>query len=414
MDLLKGENLSVEKIRSHFPILKRKISGHPLIYFDNAATTQKPKQIIDAMSFFYENKNANVHRGVHLLSHETTELYENAHKKVAGFIGAKSEREIIFTRNATEALNLVAYAWGLQNLKKGDEILLTVMEHHSNIVPWQFLRGYLGVTLKFVDVTDDGTLDMEDFENKLTDKTKLVGVAHASNVLGTINPVKDIVKKAKEVGSIVLVDGAQSVPHFTVNVEEIGCDFLAASGHKMLGPSGTGFLYAREEILEDMNPFLYGGDMIMEVTLDGATWNELPWKFEAGTPNISGGIGLGEAVNYLSSIGMDKIYSHEMELTAYALELMSEVKGIKLYGPFDAERVGVISFNIKGIHPHDIAGFLNDYGITIRSGHHCAQPLLVRLGIPGTVRVSFYIYNTKEEIEFFVKCLKEVVKIFKI
>jgi cysteine desulfurase/selenocysteine lyase len=414
MDTVKGESLSVQKVRSDFPILKREISGYPLVYFDNAATTQKPTSVIEAVKSFYENKNANVHRGVHLLSYEATLLYEDAHRKVAKFIGARSEREIIFTRNATEALNLVAYAWGLQNLKEGDEVLLTVMEHHSNIVPWQFLRDYKGIVLKFVDVRDDGTLDMEDFEKKLTEKTKLVGIIHVSNVLGTINPVEEITKRAKEIGALVLVDGAQSVPHLPVNVEEIGCDFLAASGHKMLGPSGTGFLYAREDILEEMNPFLYGGDMIMEVTLEGATWNELPWKFEAGTPNISGGVALGSAVDYLTSLGMEWVYSHERELTSYALEKMSEVRGIKLYGPDIEKRVGVISFNIEGIHPHDIAGFLNDYGITIRSGHHCAQPLLIRMKIPGTARVSFYVYNTKEEIDFFVEKLKEVVELFNI
>jgi len=413
MEVEKSEILfDIEKIRSDFPILKREVYGYSLIYFDNAATTQKPNSVINTMSSFYKTKNANVHRGVHLLSYEATELYENAHKKVADFIGAKSEREIIFTRNATEAINLVAYAWGLQNLREGDEVLLTVMEHHSNLVPWQFLRDFLGITLKFVDITDKGTLDMEDFDKKISDNTKLVGVIHASNILGTINPVDNIVRKAKEVGAFVLVDGAQSVPHFRVNVKEIGCDFLAASGHKMLGPSGTGFLYAREEILERMNPFLYGGDMIMEVTLDHATWNELPWKFEAGTPNISGGIALGNAVDYLSSIGLDNVFSHEKELTSYAVERMSEIKGIKLYGPQDEEKVGVISFNVEGIHSHDIAGLLNDYGIIIRSGHHCAQPLLIKLGIPGTARVSFYIYNTKEEIDVFVERLKEIVKLF--
>jgi cysteine desulfurase / selenocysteine lyase len=404
--------IDLEKIRSDFPILKRIVNGNPIIYFDNAATTQRPQQVIDAVKNFYEKMNANIHRAVHTLSYEATIAYEEAHKKVAKFINAKSWREIIFTRNATEAVNLVAYAWGLQNLNEDDEIVITIMEHHSNIVPWQFLKKIKGVKLKFVDITDEGYLKVEEFEKLITEKTKLVGVVHASNVLGTINPVKEITQIAKSRGCYVLIDGAQSTPHIKVDVQDIGCDFFVASGHKMLGPTGIGFLYARREILEEMNPFLYGGDMISTVTTEGATWNELPWKFEAGTPNVAGGIGLGAAVDYLQNIGMDKVFEHEKELLNYAFEKMREIPDIEIYGP-RKDRLGVISFNIKGIHPHDVAGVLDQNGIAVRSGNHCTQPLLARLGVENTVRASFYIYNTFDEIDKFVEALKKAVKIFK-
>ncbi len=407
-----SSKINIEKIRNDFPILNRVINGYPVIYFDNAATTQRPKQVIDAVKNFYENTNANIHRAVHTLSYEATIAYEEAHKKIAKFINANSWREIIFTRNATEAINLVAYAWGLQHLQKDDEVIVTLMEHHSNIVPWQWLRKFKEIKLKFVDITDDGYLKIEEFEKLITPRTKLVAVVHASNVLGTINPAKEITQIAKSKGCYVLIDGAQSTPHIKVDVQDIRCDFFVASGHKMLGPTGIGFLYSRREILEEMNPFLYGGDMISTVTTEDATWNELPWKFEAGTPNIAGGIGLGVAVDYLQEVGMDKVFEHEKELLNYAFEKMNEIPDIEIYGPRE-NRLGVISFNIRDIHPHDIAGVLDQHGIAVRSGNHCTQPLLARLGVENTVRASFYIYNTFEEIDRFVDALKKAVKIFK-
>jgi cysteine desulfurase/selenocysteine lyase len=398
-----------ENIRDDFPIFSRLINGKRLIYFDSAATTQRPIQVISAIRDYYENKNANIHRAVHTLSYEATVLYENAHKKVAKFINARSMREIVFTRNATEAINLVAHAWGLWNLHEGDEVIVSLMEHHSNIVPWQMLRKQKGIILKFIPVSDHGNLILDEYRRMLSEKTKLVAITHCSNVLGTINPIKEIVNEAKARGAITLVDAAQSVPHLPVDVQDMGCDFLVASGHKMLGPTGTGFLYGREELLDKMEPFNYGGDMIEKVTTEFSTWNELPWKYEAGTPNISGGIGLGAAVDYLTGLGMENVLKHELDLTQYALGLLSEIKGIKIYGNKDTKnRLGVISFNIEGIHPHDIAGFLDEEGIAVRSGHHCAQPLMTRLGMDNAVRISFYIYNTKEEIDKFISTLKRI------
>ncbi len=407
-------NLNPYEIRKDFPILERKIRGKPLIYLDNAATTQKPNSVIEAEKRFYEETNANIHRAVHTLSYESTVLYENAHKKVADFIGAKSWREIVFTRNATESINLVAYGWGLHNLKEGDEILITVMEHHSDIVPWQMLRDSKGIEIRFLDVDDDGNLRLDELPKLLSERTKLVGIIHASNVLGLINPIEEIVREAKKVGALVLVDAAQSVPHFPIDVSKLGCDFLVASGHKMLAPAGTGFLYGRRELLENMQPFLYGGDMIETVTLEKATWNELPWKYEAGTPNIAGAIGLAAAVDYLARLGMKKIIAHEGELLNYAFEVLSDFPWIEIYGPKykDLERVGVISFNIKGVHPHDVAGILDEEGIAVRSGHHCAQPLMRRLSIENAVRVSFYLYNTKQEIDKLIAVLRDTNRLF--
>ncbi|HEX9831347.1 MAG TPA: cysteine desulfurase [Thermodesulfobacteriota bacterium] len=400
------------EIRNDFPILERKIRGKPLIYLDNAATTQKPISVIEAEKRFYEETNANIHRAVHTLSYESTVLYQDSHKKVANFIGANSWREIIFTRNATESINLVAYGWGLHNLKEGDEVLITIMEHHSNIVPWQMVRNSRGIKLRFLDVDDTGRLKLDELPKLLSERTKLVGIIHASNVLGTVNPLEEIIKEAKKVGALVLVDAAQSVPHFPLDVNQIGCDFLVASGHKMLAPTGTGFLYGRRELLDQMEPFLYGGDMIETVTVEKATWNELPWKYEAGTPNIAGGIGLAAAVDYLHKLGMEKIIAHERELVIYALESLSDFPWIDIYGPKDGERVGVISFNIRGVHPHDVAGILDEEGIAVRSGHHCAQPLMRRLGIENAVRVSFYLYNTKEEIDKLTEVLREAKRLF--
>jgi len=407
--------LDPQEIRRDFPIFARLIHGKPLVYLDNAATTQRPRQVIEAVKRFYEETNANVHRAVHTLSHEATVAYEEAHKKVARFINARSWREIIFTRNATEAINLVAYGWGLWTLKEGDEIVLTIMEHHSNLVPWFMLRERLGVALKFVDVDEHGRLRLDQLRGALTSKTKLVGIIHASNVLGTINPAGEIAEEAHRVGALVLVDAAQSVPHFPIDVRRLDCDFLAASGHKMLGPTGTGFLYAKRELLEDMEPFLRGGDMISTVTLEGAEWNELPWKYEAGTPNIAGGIGLGAAVQYLSALGMEAVYRHERRLLEYALEKLLKIEGALVYGPHDFEdRLGVISFNVEGLHPHDLAGVLDEEGIAVRSGHHCAQPLMKRLGMDNTARASFYIYNTEDDVDRLIEGIERAKRLFRI
>ncbi len=399
-------------IREDFPVLKREIKGKPLVYLDNAATSQKPSSVIDAVSDYYKKHNANIHRAVHTLSYESTVQYEEAHQKVADFIGAGDWHQIIFTRNATESINLVAYGWGLKNLNEGDEVLITIMEHHSNIVPWQMLKERKGIVLRYVDVGEDSKLDLDSVPALINEKTKLVCVNHASNVLGVVNPVKEIARYAKEAGAMVLVDAAQSIPHLPIDIKELGCDFLAASGHKMLGPTGIGFLYASEDTLEQMDPFMYGGDMIEKVTMEYSTWNELPWKFEAGTPNIAGGIGLGAAVDYLNQIGPEYIKAHEEYLLDYALEKLEAIPWITLYTPHEGDRVGVCSFNVEGVHPHDVAGVLDDEGIAVRSGHHCAQPLMHRLGMDFGVRASFYLYNTTQEIDKFVEALHKSKKIF--
>jgi cysteine desulfurase/selenocysteine lyase len=406
--------LDPEQIRCDFPIFKRQIHGKPLIYLDNAMTTQRPRQVIETLKVFYEQHNANIHRAVHTLSHEATIAYEEAHKKVARFINARSWREIIFTRNATEAINLVAYGWGLWNLEQGDEVVLTIMEHHSDIVPWQMLREHNGIVLKFIDVDDHGRLKLDELRKTLSGRTKLVGMIHASNVLGTVNPIEAIISEAKKVGALTLVDAAQSAPHMPIAVQALDCDFLAASGHKMLGPTGTGFLYGRRELLETMNPFLRGGDMISTVTLEGATWNELPWKYEAGTPSIADGIALGSAIDYLAQLGLENVFHHEQRLLKYALDKLLALPGIQIYGPHEThDRVGVISFNVQGIHPHDLAGVLDGEGIAIRSGHHCAQPLMARLGMDNTARASFYIYNTEAEIDCMIEGIQKAKKIFR-
>ncbi len=408
-----GTDEWVKAIRKDFPIFERKVNGHPLVYFDNAATTQRPHSVIEAVDQFYRTYNANVHRGVHTLAAEATEAYEMAHKKVAKFIHAKRWREIVFTRNATEALNLVAYAWGLHRLKPGDNIVTTIMEHHSNLVPWQKVAKWTGATLRVADVTEEGRLNLDHLRSLIDEHTKVVAVTSVSNTLGVVNPIPEIARWAHEVGAIVVVDGAQGVPHIPTDVQAWDVDFLAASGHKMLGPTGIGFLYGKEDLLEEMEPFLFGGEMIREVWVDRATWNELPWKFEAGTPNIAGGIGLAAAVDYLMQIGMENIEAYERELTAYALERLKEVPGIVLYGPDSAEdRVGVLSFNLGEIHPHDVASILDYHGIAIRSGHHCAQPLMRRLGMEGAARISLYFYNTKEEIDLAVEVLHKALEIF--
>ncbi|MEW6457394.1 MAG: cysteine desulfurase [Acidobacteriota bacterium] len=405
--------MNVNEIRKDFPILSVLIRGKPLIYLDNAATTQKPVSVIEAISEYYKAQNSNVHRGIYLLSEEATKNYEDARFRIAKFINAPSFKNIIFVRNTTEAINLVAYAWARKFIGEGDEILLTEMEHHSNLIPWQFISREKKAKLKFIPVLEDGTLDSESIEKLLTEKTKIVALTHMSNVLGTINPVKEITKLAHKNNSLVLIDGAQSAPHFKVDVQDIDCDFFAFSGHKMLGPMGIGILFAKEKILEEMDPFMGGGEMISQVWYDRATFNELPWKFEAGTPNVSGAIGLKKAVDYLEKLGMDNVRNIERELTFYALEKMKELDDIILYGPMKEEiRGGVISFNFRTIHSHDVGTVLDYEGIAIRAGHHCAQPLMRKLNVPATVRASFYIYNEKEEIDILMNALKKVREIF--
>lgn len=403
------------KVREDFPILKRKMNNHPLIYFDNAATSQKPRQVIEAMKDFYEKYNANVHRAVHTLSLEATELYEEAHEETAKFIGAESIEEIVFVRGTTEAINLVAYSWGLNNLKPEDEVLVTLMEHHSNIVPWEILSKIKGFKVKYVDINPDGTLNYESLKEMLTSKVKLVCITQVSNVTGVINDVKTVVELAHEKGALVLVDGAQSVPHMPVNVQDLNCDFLAFSGHKMLGPTGIGVLYGKKEILEKMEPFHGGGEMIREVSFNPETrrctisWNTLPWRFEAGTPDICGAVGLTAAIRYLKALGMENVKAHECSLTEYALKRLKECSKVTVYGPKDAGlKCGIIPFNVEGFNSHDVALLLDSYGIMIRSGFHCAQPLHQKFNISSSARASFYIYNTREEIDRFIEALKEI------
>jgi len=402
------------KLREDFPILKIKVRGKRFVYLDSAATTQKPVQVIEAIINYYKNFNSNVHRGVYFISEEATRLYEEARMKVSRFINAESPRTIVFTRNATEAINLVAYSWGRKNIKEGDEIILTEMEHHSNLVPWQILAKEKNAKLKFIPVKEDGTLQLEKLQELFTPKSKILAITHVSNVLGTINPIKEIVEFTHKNGTLVLVDGAQSVPHIPVDVKDLGCDFLAFSGHKMLGPMGIGVLYGKEKILEEMEPFLGGGEMISQVWLDRATWNEIPWKFEAGTPNVEGAIGLGSAIDYLKKIGMENIEKRERELTAYAMERLKEIDGIRIYGPKNPElKSGVISFNLENIHPHDVGTILDQEGIAVRVGSHCAQPLMAKFGVSSMVRASFYIYNIEEEIDIMISALKKVKEIFR-
>jgi len=407
---------NVEKIREDFPILKRVTDGKPLVYLDNAATSQKPEQVIETLVRYYREYNANIHRGIYKISEEATAAHEEARSKIARFINAQSPDEIVFLRGTTEAINLVAQSWGRANIGLGDSIMLTEMEHHSNIVPWQLLAKEKTATLKYVGITDDGALKRDDFQQHMENGgVKLFGVAHSSNVLGTINPVRELVREAHKHGCRVVVDAAQSVPHMPVDVQDLDCDFLAFSGHKMCGPTGIGVLYAKKKLLEEMPPFHGGGEMIREVHLYEASWKEPPYKFEAGTVNIEGGIGLGTAVDYLSNIGMRNIHLHERELTAYALDRLSKVNGLRMYGPEDPQvRGGVVSFNVGDIHSHDMATLLDEDNIAVRSGQHCAQPLHERFGIPSTTRASFYLYNTEEEVDRLVSSLKRAAGIFKI
>ncbi len=404
----------VKRVREDFPILSRTINGKPLVYLDNAATSQKPRTVIAALVDYYERYNSNVHRGVHTLSQEATDAFEAVRERVARFIHAASEEEIVFVRNTTEAINLVSYAWARRTLQPGDEIVVTELEHHSNLIPWQQTAQDTGAVLRLVPIRDDGTLDLDQYASILSDRTRLVAVTHMSNALGTINPVREMAALAHERGALVLVDGAQSVPHLPVDVQDLGCDFLAFSGHKMLGPTGVGVLYARKDVLEAMPPFLGGGNMILQVWWDHATWNEAPFRFEAGTPDIADVIAFGPALDYLEQLGMAAVREHERALNAYALEALREVPELIIYGPQTADqRGGVFSLGFPDIHPHDVGTVLDAEGVAIRAGHHCCQPLMRRLDVAATARASFYVYNTKEEVDSLVRALCKTQALFR-
>ncbi|MBC2250961.1 cysteine desulfurase [Listeria sp. FSL L7-0123] len=399
--------IDIQKIRADFPILDQEINEKPLAYLDNAATSQKPKQVIEALTHYYEFDNANVHRGVHTLAARATDAYESARGKVAKFIHAREVAEIIFTRGTTSAINLVVDSYGEANIEAGDEIVISYLEHHSNLIPWQQLAKRKGAVLKYIELEEDGTISVEQAKKTIGEKTKIVALAHVSNVLGTITPIKEIAALAHKFGAVILVDGAQAVPHMEVNVVDLDADFYAFSGHKMMAPTGIGALYGKRELLDAMEPTEFGGEMIDFVELYDSTWKELPWKFEAGTPIIGGAIALGAAIDYLAEVGLDNIHAHEQALASYAIEEMSKIEGITIYGPKDAsKRCGLVTFNLEGAHPHDIATILDEDGIAIRAGHHCAQPLMKWLDVSSTARASFYIYNTKEEIDALIDGLK--------
>jgi len=406
--------IDVTALRKDFPILEREVRpGVPLVYLDSTATTQKPTAVLEAMEKFYRTNNANIHRGVHTLAEEATAMYEAARQQVADLIHAGNAREIVFTRNATEAINLVAYSWARANLKAGEMIILTEMEHHSNLIPWQMLAAERGVTLEFIPVTDEGLLNLDVFKFLLERKPKLVAFTGMSNVLGTINPTAEIISLAHAAGALALVDGAQSVPHLPVDVQALDVDFLAFSAHKMLGPTGIGVLYAREKLLSAMPPFLGGGDMIKTVHLQTFTSNDIPHKFEAGTPAVAEAVGFGAAISYLNTIGMETVAEHEREIVAYALERLEEIPGVTVIGPKAEKKGGVASFTLEGVHPHDVAQILDHYGVAVRAGHHCAQPLHEKFGITATTRASFYVYSMKEEVDKLVTAIYQVKKIFK-
>ena len=405
--------LDISAIRKEFPIFQRETRpGVPLVYLDSTATSQKPLAVIEAMDAYYRRSNANIHRGVHTLAEEATSLYEQARVKIAKFINAPSAHQIIYTRNTTESINLVAYSWARANLKAGDLVILTEMEHHSNLVPWQILQAERGIELDFIPVTENGLLDLEVYKTLLSRNPKLISFTHMSNVLGTINPAAEIIRLAHEAGAVTLVDAAQSVPHLKVDVQALDADFLAFSAHKMCGPTGIGALYGKMELLEAMPPFLGGGDMIKEVKLRSFRPNSLPYKFEAGTPAIAESVGFGAAVDYLTSLGMDAIAAHEHEITEYALERLEEVPGVKVFGPSAQDKGGVAAFTLEGVHPHDVAQILDQDGIAVRAGHHCAQPLHERFGLPATSRASFYLYNTKDEVDLLVNGIYKVKEVF--
>ncbi|WP_254505906.1 cysteine desulfurase [Bacillus altitudinis] len=402
--------MNIKDVREQFPILHQQVNGHDLVYLDSAATSQKPRVVIDAMNEYYRSYNSNVHRGVHTLGTKATDAYEGAREKVRAFIGASSVQEIIFTRGTTTALNTVAISYARANLKEGDEIVITHMEHHANIIPWQQAAKATGATLKYIPLQEDGTLSLEDVKQTITHQTKIVAVTHVSNVLGTINPIKDIAKIAHDHGAIIVVDGAQSTPHMQIDVQDLDCDFFAFSGHKMCGPTGIGVLYGKKDLLNNMEPAEFGGEMIDFVDLYDSTWKELPWKFEAGTPIIAGAVGLGKAIDFLNDIGMEEVSRYEHQLATYALECFKELEGATVYGP--QHRAGLVTFNLDDVHPHDASTVLDTEGVAIRAGHHCAQPLMKWLGVSATARASFYLYNTEEEIDELMAALRKTKEYF--
>ncbi|MBL4984957.1 cysteine desulfurase [Bacillus safensis] len=402
--------MNIKDVREQFPILHQQVNGHDLVYLDSAATSQKPRVVIDAMNEYYRSYNSNVHRGVHTLGTRATDAYEGAREKVRAFIRASSVQEIIFTRGTTTALNTVAISYARANLKEGDEIVITHMEHHANIIPWQQAAKATGATLKYIPLQEDGTLSLEDVKQTITHQTKIVAVTHVSNVLGTINPIKEIAKIAHDHGAIIVVDGAQSTPHMQIDVQDLDCDFFAFSGHKMCGPTGIGVLYGKKDLLNNMEPAEFGGEMIDFVDLYDSTWKELPWKFEAGTPIIAGAVGLGKAIDFLNDIGMEEVSRYEHQLATYALERFKELDGATVYGP--QRRAGLVTFNLDDVHPHDASTVLDTEGVAIRAGHHCAQPLMKWLGVSATARASFYLYNTEEEIDKLIAALRKTKEYF--
>lgn len=399
------------ELREQFPILNQEINGHPLVYLDSAATSQKPRSVIDAIQAYYEKDNSNVHRGVHTLGSRATDAYEGAREKVARFINAARTEEIVFTRGTTSALNLVASSYGRSVCGEGDEIVITQMEHHSNFIPWQQVAKATGATLKFIPMQEDGTLLLSDVEQTITDRTKIVSIAYASNVLGIVNPVKQIAEIAHRHGAVIVVDGAQSTPHMRIDVQDLDCDFYALSGHKMCGPTGIGALYGKMALLEKMEPIEFGGEMIDFVELFDSTWKDVPARFEAGTPIIAGAVGLGAAIDFLNEVGLDNIHKHEMQLGAYAVERLSEIEGLSIYGP-RSERIGLVTFNLEDVHPHDVATVLDAKGIAVRAGHHCCQPLMRWLKVSATARASFYLYNTEADIDRLAEALRETKEYF--
>ncbi|MFO1444986.1 cysteine desulfurase [Bacillus sp. Bva_UNVM-123] len=402
----------MKEVRSYFPILEQQINGKPLIYFDSAATSQKPVTVIEAIQNFYTNYNANVHRGVHTLGVRATEAYERSRIKIANFIHANSEREIIFTRGTTSGINLVAQSYAMKVCQEGDEIVISEAEHHSNFIPWQQVAKSTGAVIKYIPLQSDGTMEINDIKQTISSKTKLLAISHISNVLGKINPIKEISEHAHQYGAKILVDGAQSAAHLKIDVQELNCDFFVCSGHKMLGPTGIGFLYGKLDLLEEMEPTEFGGEMNNYVGINNSTWKEAPWKFEAGTPNIAGVIGLGAAIDFLNEMDVEVIAKHDKQLTNYALSRMKEIEELAIYGPTE-DRVGMITFNLQDVHPHDLATVLDVDGIAIRAGHHCCQPLMRRFNVSATARASFYLYNTEEEIDVFIQVLQKVKKYFR-
>lgn len=405
--------MNAAEIRKQFPILNQEVNGHPLVYLDSAATSQKPQVVIDAIDKYYREYNSNVHRGVHTLGTRATDGYEGAREKVRKFINASATEEIIFTKGTTASLNLVAASYGRSNIQKGDEIVISMMEHHSNIIPWQQLAIQTGATLKYIPLQEDGTISLDEARKVITPNTKIVSIMHVSNVLGVINPIKELAEIAHENGAVMVVDGAQGAPHIKIDVQDMNCDFYALSGHKMCGPTGIGVLYGKKHLLEEMPPVEFGGEMIDFVDLYDSTWKELPWKFEGGTPIIAGAIGLGAAIDFLESIGLENIEQHEHKLAAYSLKRMSEIEGLTIYGPMDAsKRAGVVTFNLEDVHPHDVATVLDAEGIAVRAGHHCAQPLMRWLKASATARASFYLYNTEDDIDRLVEGLVKTKEYF--